>query len=82
MPKSLDDQILDALLTLGYAVDISDKGAIVATKGDHKVTGKMVAKSGAISWGGDMLDIEQKVLLPARIAELRQRMSKHGKADS
>lgn len=42
------EQVLDALLLLGYRVKISDDGAITATYGMQTVRGK--AEHGAIEW--------------------------------
>jgi hypothetical protein len=42
------ERVLDDLILLGYAIDISDDGAITATNGTQRLHGKAI--HGAIVW--------------------------------
>jgi hypothetical protein len=70
MPINEGEQVLDALLLLGYSVDISDEGKIIATKGTETVRGS--AESGTIVWSDRSLTYH--VLRQAYIARLRLRV--------
>ena len=70
MPINEGEQVLDALLLLGYSVDISDEGKITATKGTETVRGS--AETGTIVWSDRSLTYH--VLRQAYIARLRLRV--------
>lgn len=65
------EQVLDALLVLGYSIDIADDGKISATDGKQTIQGKV--EHGAIEW----IDRSSTyhVLEQAYIAKLRKRIS-------
>jgi hypothetical protein len=48
MPINEGEEVLDALLLLGYSVEIADDGTITATKGADTLRGK--AAMGTIEW--------------------------------
>jgi len=48
MPANDGEEMLDALVFLGYTVDIADDGSIRATNGTETIHGK--AWSGSIEW--------------------------------
>lgn len=62
------EQALDALLLLGYSVDIADDGTITATDGKQTVHGK--AEHGAIEWNDRSAIF--RVTEQAYIAKLRK----------
>jgi len=70
MPVPNGEQVLDALLALGYTVEIADDGAITATDGARTLQGK--ASQGAIEWSDRSATF--RVLEQAYIARLRQRV--------
>jgi hypothetical protein len=70
MPINEGEQVLDALLLLGYSVDISDEGKITATNGTETVRGSV--ESGTIVWADRSLTYH--VLRQAYIARLRLRI--------
>jgi hypothetical protein len=71
MPNNVGEQVLDALLTLGYAVEIADDGMITATNGTQTLRGK--AEHGAIEWADRSQTYH--VIQQAYIVKLRQRIS-------
>jgi hypothetical protein len=71
MPTPNGEHILDALLSLGYEVEITDEGTITATKGTQTVQGK--AEHGAIEWTDRSLT--HRVLEQAYIVKLRKRIT-------
>ncbi len=71
MSNNTGEQILDALLTLGYAVDITDDGVITATDGQQTLRGK--AEHGAIEWADRSQTYH--VVQQAYIVRLRQRIA-------
>lgn len=71
MLTTTGEQVLDALLVLGYSVEIADDGKITATDGKHTLHGK--AEHGAIEWSDRSLTY--RVLEQAYIAKLRKRIS-------
>jgi hypothetical protein len=48
MPANEGEAVLDALLLLGYAIDIGDSGTITATLGDEVIHGQTTSTS--IEW--------------------------------
>jgi hypothetical protein len=70
MVTNTGEQVLDALLVLGYAVDIADDGKITATDGKKTLHGK--AEQGTIEWSDR--SSTYKVLQQAYIATLRKRI--------
>lgn len=71
MLTTTGEQVLDALLVLGYSVKIADDGKITATDGKQTLHGK--AEHGAIEWSDRSLTYS--VLEQAYIAKLRKRIS-------
>lgn len=71
MLTTTGEQVLDALLVLGYSVEIADDGKITATDGKQTLHGK--AEHGAIEWSDRSLTY--RVLEQAYIAKLRKRIS-------
>lgn len=71
MLTTTGEQVLDALLVLGYSVKIADDGKITATDGKQTLHGK--AEHGAIEWSDRSLTY--RVLEQAYIAKLRKRIS-------
>jgi hypothetical protein len=71
MPNNVGEQVLDALLTLGYAVEIADDGTITATNGAQTLHGK--AEHGAIEWADRSQTYH--VIQQAYIVKLRQRIA-------
>jgi hypothetical protein len=71
MQNTNGEHILDALLSLGYHVEIADDGNITASRGTQTLVGK--AAGGAIEWS-DKAQI-YRVLELAYIAKLRKRVS-------
>jgi hypothetical protein len=67
------EQILDALLELGYLIEITDEGKITATDGEHTLLGK--AEHESIEWEGRYP--AYRVLERAYISKLRGRINKH-----
>jgi len=65
------EQVLDALLTLGYAVEIADDGTITATNCAQTLRGK--AEHGAIEWADRSQTYH--VIQQAYIVKLRQRIA-------
>jgi hypothetical protein len=65
------EHVLDALIVLGYAIEIADDGTITATNGKQTVTGK--AEHGAIEWKDRSQTYH--LLEQAYIAKLRKRVS-------
>ena len=70
MAISEGEQVLDALLLLGYSVDISDEGKITATKGSETLSGNV--ETGTIVWSDRSQNYQ--VLRQAYIARLRLRI--------
>jgi hypothetical protein len=64
------EAVLDALLLLGYSVEISDSGAITATLGDEVIQGQTTAAS--IEWRNP--SAMYRVRERAYIAQLRARV--------
>lgn len=71
MNTNTGEQVLDALLVLGYAIEIDADGKITATDGKQTLYGK--AEHGAIEWSDR--SATYRVLEQAYIAKLRQRIS-------
>jgi len=71
MPNNIGEQVLDALLTLSYAVDIADDGTITATNGTQTLRGK--AEHGAIEWADRSQTYH--IVQQAYIVTLRQRIA-------
>lgn len=65
------EQVLDALLVLGYAIDIAEDGKITATDGKQTMYGR--AEHGTIEWTDRSSTF--KVLEQAYIAKLRLRIA-------
>lgn len=65
------EHILDDLLVLGYAIEVSDDGKITATKDTHTVHGK--AEHGAIAWSDRSVIFH--IAEQAYIARLRQHIA-------
>ncbi|MGZ3583115.1 MAG: hypothetical protein ACXWP6_10375 [Ktedonobacterales bacterium] len=70
MLTNAGEQVLDALLVLGYPVEIADDGKITATDGKQTIHGK--AEHGAIEWSDR--SATYRVLELAYIAKLRNRI--------
>lgn len=70
MLANTGEQVFDALLSLGFEVDIADDGTIIAKKGDQTLHGK--AQHGTIEWSDRSLTYQ--VIEQAYIAKLRQRV--------
>ncbi|MGZ3716443.1 MAG: hypothetical protein ACXVA4_13560 [Ktedonobacterales bacterium] len=70
MLTNAGEQVLDALLVLGYSVEIADDGKITATDGKQTIHGK--AEHGAIEWSDR--SATYRVLEQAYIAKLRNRI--------
>ncbi|MGZ3602696.1 MAG: hypothetical protein ACXWQR_13040 [Ktedonobacterales bacterium] len=70
MLTNAGEQVLDALLVLGYSVEIADDGKITATDGKQTIHGK--AEHGAIEWSDR--SATYRVLELAYIAKLRNRI--------
>ena len=70
MLTNTGEQVLDALLVLGYSVEIADDGKITATDGRQTIHGK--AEHGAIEWSDR--SATYGVLEQAYIAKLRNRI--------
>ncbi len=70
MATNEGEQVLDALLLLGYSIEISDEGKVIATKGPDVLHGS--AESGTIVWSDRSLIYQ--VLRQANIARLRLRV--------
>ena len=70
MPATDGEAMFDALLLLGYAIEIGDSGAITATLGDEVIQGQTTAN--AIEWRNPsaMYRIRER----AYIAQLRARV--------
>lgn len=71
MLTTTGEQILDALLVLGYSVEIADDGKITATDGKQAIYGK--AEHGTIEWSDR--SVTYRVLEQAYIARLRKRIA-------
>lgn len=71
MNTNTGEQVLDALLVLGYSIEIADDGKITATDGKQTLCGK--AEHGAIEWSDR--SSTYRVLERAYIAKLRKRIS-------
>jgi len=71
MVTNTGEQVLDALLVLGYAVEIADDGKITATDGKQTLNGK--AEQGTIEWNDR--SSTYKVLQQAYIVTLRKRIN-------
>ncbi len=65
------EHVLDALLTLGYDVEITDEGKITATHGTDTLNGK--AEHGAIEWSNRPMTF--RIIEQAYIARLRKRIA-------
>ncbi len=74
MPPNEGEEILDALLFLGYTVEITDDGAITATQGLQILHGKTAL--GAIEWAdrSSVFRVKER----AYIARLRARVTAAG----
>lgn len=70
MLTNTGEQVFDALLSLGFDVDIADDGTITAIKGAQTLRGK--AQHGTIEWSDRSLTYQ--VIEQAYIAKLRQRV--------
>lgn len=70
MATNEGEQVLDALLLLGYSIEISDEGKVTAGKGMDVLQGN--AESGTIVWSDRSLIYQ--VLRQAYIARLRLRV--------
>lgn len=70
MANNEGEQVLDALLLLGYSVDITDEGKISATNGTETIRGNV--ETGTIVWSDRSLNYQ--VLRQAYITRLRQRV--------
>lgn len=72
MPINDGEEVLDALLLLGYAVEIADDGTITATSGAETLRGK--ATAGAIEWSdrSAIFHVRER----AYISRLRSRVSR------
>jgi hypothetical protein len=70
MPANEGEAVLDALLLLGYSVEISDSGAITATLGDEVIYGQTSAAS--IEWRNP--SAMYRVRERAYIVQLRERV--------
>lgn len=70
MANNEGEQVLDALLLLGYSVDISDEGKITATNGNETIRGNV--ETGTIIWSDRSLNYQ--VLRQAYITRLRLRV--------
>jgi len=70
MTANEGEAVLDALLLLGYSIEISDSGAITATLGDEVIHGQTTATS--VEWRNPsaMYRIRER----AYIAQLRARV--------
>ena len=70
MPATDGEAMFDALLLLGYAIEIGDSGAITATLGDEGIHGQTTANT--IEWRNPsaMYRIRER----ASIAQLRARV--------
>ena len=71
MLTNTGEHVLDALLVLGYSIEIADDGTITATDGKQTIHGK--AEHGTIEWS-ERSSIH-RVLEQAYIAKLRKRIS-------
>ena len=74
MATNNGEQIFEALLTLGYHVEIAEDGKITATKDGQTIRGK--AEHGAIEWA-DSSQVYQVMQL-AYVAKLRGRIREFG----
>ena len=74
MPANSGELVFDALLALGYTVEVADDGRVLATKGEQTLSGK--AGQGTIEWMDRGLAYQ--VLEQAYIARLRQRIATSG----
>jgi hypothetical protein len=70
MPANEGEAVLDALLVLGYSVEIGDSGAITATLGDEVMHGQTTATS--IEWRNP--SAMYRVRERAYIVQLRTRL--------
>ncbi len=70
MATNEGEQVLDALLLLGYTIDISDEGKITATNGTDTIRGNV--ETGTIIWADRSLTYQ--VLRQAYITRLRLRV--------
>lgn len=70
MATNEGEQVFDALLLLGYTIEINDEGSVTATKGPDVLHGN--AESGTVVWS-DRSPTYQ-VLRQAYIARLRLRV--------
>jgi hypothetical protein len=64
------EQVFDALLLLGYTIEIDDEGSVTATKGPDVLHGN--AESGTVAWSDRSLIYQ--VPRQAYIARLRLRV--------
>jgi len=70
MTANEGEAVLDSLLLLGYSVEISDSGAIIATLGDEVIHGQTTATS--IEWRNP--SAMYRVRERAHIMQLRARV--------
>lgn len=71
MTTNTGEQVFEALLSLGYSLDIADDGTIVSVKGSQTLRGR--AQQGTIEWTDRSLAYQ--VIEQAYIAKLRQRIN-------
>ena len=71
MLTNTGEQVFDALLSLGFDLQIADDGSITAIKGTQTVRGR--AQHGTIEWTDRALTYQ--VIEQAYIAKLRQRIN-------
>lgn len=70
MLTTTGEQVLDALLVLGYSIEIADDGKITASNGKETIHGKV--EHGMIEWSDR--SSTYRVLEQAYIAKLRKRI--------
>lgn len=73
MATNEGEEVLEALLVLGYTVEIADDGVVIATNGKETLRGK--AAIGTIDWS-DRSTI-RRMLERAYIVRLRARVQVH-----
>lgn len=71
MATNTGEQVFDALLSLGFELNIADDGTITASKGAQTLRGK--AQQGTIEWTDRSLTYQ--VIEQAYIAKLRLRIT-------
>src|SRR5262249_48301906 len=78
MPINEGEEVLDALLLLGYSVEIADDGTVTATKGADTLRGK--AAMGTIEWADR--SAVHRIRERAYLARLRARVQAGDAAQS